>query len=670
MVDCSYPGSRPRHYELDKMDSPFSLRVLSDGSYSVAQYNGTNIHVTVPESFNGHKITKIDDEAFMHNIVDVESVELPDSITEIGVNAFTNCKSVKTIRIPKNVKIIERRAFAASGINDIEVDSENPFYTSVDGVVFNKNKTILVAFPAKRGGSYMIPEGVTIIEDYAFAYCEQLQKIEFPMSVRCLKEGAFGSCTSLESVVLKEGLQKIGDYAFIYDKKIDYLVIPKTVKLIGSGAFKGAVYKINVLGQDVQFGEEVISKNSTAIIAGKSESATQKYAQENGFAFIESDSDSVKLDAGWFKEITGQYSYWKNREQTPKVELVSTAPKLDKDEDYTVTYKNNIDAGEATTVIHGMGMFAGTVEKKFIINKYKMYALQDAKFKVSSYSCPDFYATGEPLTPEMVVPGCYIEGEDYEVTYKDNILPGKATVTLTAIGSYTGSCTKNFNIYGDISKQKINTVEDQVYTGKEICPKITVEGLTPGSDYKVYYYNNYAVGQATVSIAGKGYYKGVATINFNIVSPPVSEPANSGTKDNVGVNSPTNKDKKNSSSVSSPLPKKETFSGIVQIEKKLENNMTKKPEKVWVKQIRAHKKALKIIWKKGKNVSGYQVQYSLKRKFTSGVKNVMLTKNTASCTVKKLKTKKTYYVRVRAYRKIGKKRIYSSWSNVKKIKIR
>ena len=98
--------------------------------------------------------------------------------------------------------------------------------------------------------------------------------------------------------------------------------------------------------------------------------------------------------------------------------------------------------------------------------------------------------------------------------------------------------------------------------------------------------------------------------------------------------------------------------------------MTKKPEKVWVKQIRAHKKALKIIWKKGKNVSGYQVQYSLKRKFTSGVKNVMLTKNTASCTVKKLKTKKTYYVRVRAYRKIGKKRIYSSWSNVKKIKIR
>ena len=91
MVDCSYPGSRPRHYELDKMDSPFSLRVLSDGSYSVAQYNGTNIHVTVPESFNGHKITKIDDEAFMHNIVDVESVELPDSITEKCENNRKTC---------------------------------------------------------------------------------------------------------------------------------------------------------------------------------------------------------------------------------------------------------------------------------------------------------------------------------------------------------------------------------------------------------------------------------------------------------------------------------------------------------------------------------------------------------------------------------------------------
>ena len=80
---------------------------------------------------------------------------------------------------------------------------------------------------------------------------------------------------------------------------------------------------------------------------------------------------------------------------------------------------------------------------------------------------------------------------------------------------------------------------------------------------------------------------------------------------------------------------------------------------------------IKVSWKKNTKVNGYQIQYTTNKKFKSGIKNVTIKKNkTTSTVLKKLKKKKTYYVRIRTYKKDGKTTYYSKWSNVKKLKIK
>ncbi len=159
------------------------------------------------------------------------------------------------------------------------------------------------------------------------------------------------------------------------------------------------------------------------------------------------------------------------------------------------------------------------------------------------------------------------------------------------------------------------TVKDQTYTGKALKPAITVKygkkTLKKGSDYTVTYKNNKAVGTATATLTGKGNYTGTAKVTFKIL-----------------------------------------------------------PPKVELTGLKAGTKSFTATWKKGKAASGYQLQYALKKSF-SGAKSVRVKGvKTTSKTVKSLKTGKTYYVRVRAYKAVGKQTYYSAWSGAKSVKVK
>lgn len=97
-----------------------------------------------------------------------------------------------------------------------------------------------------------------------------------------------------------------------------------------------------------------------------------------------------------------------------------------------------------------------------------------------------------------------------------------------------------------------------------------------------------------------------------------------------------------------------------------------KSEKTSITKLKtAGKKAFVVKWKKKKDISGYQVQYARNKKFTKGKKTKNIAKaKTTSVTIRKLKSKKTYYVRVRTYKKVKGKKYYSAWSKVKHLKIR
>ncbi len=166
--------------------------------------------------FIGNGVTIIGNSAFEH-CDSLTSVTMPDRVTVIGNSAFFGCGSLTSVTIPDSVTTIGDDAFSGCGdITSIKVDSNNKYYSNDNhGVLFNKDKTKLIQYPiANTRKSYMIPDGVTIIGNSAFKYCDTLTNIIIPDSVTSIGDDAFYYCDSLASVSIGNGVTTIGDDAF------------------------------------------------------------------------------------------------------------------------------------------------------------------------------------------------------------------------------------------------------------------------------------------------------------------------------------------------------------------------------------------------------------------------------------------------------------------------
>ena len=144
------------------------------------------------------------------------SITMPSSLKTIGKKAFLSCSSLTTIIIPASVQTIGAAAFGSCvNLTNINVSAINPNYSAVNGVLYNKNKTILHQFPAgKNVTSFTIPNTVTEISSYAFAYNGRLTSVTIPNSVTSIGDYAFLYCTSLTSVTIPNSVTNIGNYAF------------------------------------------------------------------------------------------------------------------------------------------------------------------------------------------------------------------------------------------------------------------------------------------------------------------------------------------------------------------------------------------------------------------------------------------------------------------------
>lgn len=132
---------------------------------------------------------------------ELEEVEISDSVVWIGNNAFDSCTSLDSITIPGSVTGIGGSAFGyCTDLEEIEVEGGNPAYTSIDGVLFTRDRETLVSCPAGMEGEYTIPAGVTSIGAGAFSGCDDLERITIPDSVTRIGDSAFLDCDSLDSV--------------------------------------------------------------------------------------------------------------------------------------------------------------------------------------------------------------------------------------------------------------------------------------------------------------------------------------------------------------------------------------------------------------------------------------------------------------------------------------
>ena len=210
--------------------------VMEEGVTSIgdhAFYNCRNlISIEIPEG-----VTRIGKHAFSY--CELASVTIPESVTSIGEWAFSGCDMTSVV-IPKGVTSIDDYAFYNCPLTGIYVDENNPNYSSDEyGVLFNKDKTILILASRGIGDSYQIPEGVTGIGTTAFCYCSSLTNVVFPESLISIGDRVFEHCYKLTDVVFPESLTSIGDSVFSHCHSLTSILIPENVTSIGDHPFYG-----------------------------------------------------------------------------------------------------------------------------------------------------------------------------------------------------------------------------------------------------------------------------------------------------------------------------------------------------------------------------------------------------------------------------------------------
>ena len=166
----------------------------------------------------------------------LSNIAIPDSVTDIGNGAFSHCLLLENISIPKSVICLNGNPFSDWGGM---LECLSPTFIYEDDVLFNKDKSEIVSFRNQKIESYIIPDSVTKIRDYAFEYCSSLFNIVIPDSVTDIGDYAFGGCRSLSQIVIPDSVTKIRDYAFEYCSSLSKIVIPDSVTAIGDFAFSG-----------------------------------------------------------------------------------------------------------------------------------------------------------------------------------------------------------------------------------------------------------------------------------------------------------------------------------------------------------------------------------------------------------------------------------------------
>lgn len=226
--------------DLEKVTLPKNLKTIEQGAFSGC-YNLKEI--TLPQT-----LEYIGEEAFF--LTAIEQIAIPNSVKVISWRAFAGT-NLKKVAIPGAVEYIGEGAFY--GCKNLTSFSASGNYTSVDGVLFTKNKKTLVAFPSGRGGEYKVPNGTEIIFAQAFRENEKLTKVTFPESLKEIETLAFCDTLNLTEIKFPHSLEVIASGAFAKSttskvgSQTVSIKIPKTVSYIGEQAFLG----YNVSGYEV-----------------------------------------------------------------------------------------------------------------------------------------------------------------------------------------------------------------------------------------------------------------------------------------------------------------------------------------------------------------------------------------------------------------------------------
>ena len=636
---------------------------------------------------------QIDSSAF-ENCTSLTQITLPDTVTAMGTSVFSGCSSLTEVHLP----------------NTWEKLMESTFY--------NCKKLAVVNFPStlkniQKNAFYgcetlteaVLPSGLEKIENSAFQNCSALKKVVVPDTVTVIGSSAFYGCESLTEVTLGSSLKAINSQTFYDCTVLPSIIIPYNVESIGDSAFVNCtkLTQITIPRKTTSIASNAFSYPKKMTIYAPTGSYAQEYASQKGIKFVVQDiaatSVSLNVTSKTLERDDGFQLMASIAPQNFTDEVVWTSS----DEKVaTVSENGYVEAcggGQAVITVTVGAVQASctvTVEQyiqwmEFTRDDIEMEAGETCQLEVEIY--PDNatnkeleYTSSNPAVAEVSASGAVTakkKGEtrikamakddsgEYAICYVT--VTGEAKVSGISLDKKTAVVKKgevltlqakvmpdyaaNKNVTWKSSNTKVATVDNKgKVTGKNAGKTTITVSSSENSSY-----------QATCTI----------TVPYNITYILNKGKNNSGNPEyyynqNVTLKNPT----RNGYIFKGWYTDKKYKNKIKTISKDAKKDYTLyakwekvKVAKAIVKSAKNSKsKQILLKYKKVSGAKGYEISYSIDKKFKKTV--TKKTTNKTSYTIKKLKKGKTYYVRVRAYKmdSAGKK-VYGKYSSVKKVRI-
>ena len=659
MADYAGAGYQPwSNYE-----EYISSVIIENGVTSIGDYafSGCNLtSVTIPDG-----VTSIGGYAF--SSCKFTSVKIPDSVISIKEYAFVACYYLTSVMLPKNIKSLGSRISETStgsgvfesciNLNDISVSSENKYYSSQEGVLFDKNKTELICYPAgKAQTEYIVPNGVTEIG-----------------------VGAFKSC-NLENIVLPESLKSIGLAAF-QGCDITNITIPASVTSIGWGSFYQCHYltDISVSPENNNYSSQdgvLFNKDKTKLIRYPAGKIQEKYVIPNGVKSFDNDAfnncyrlESITIPDSLLNIITqGPFLSCENLTEiivSPGNNKYSSQDGVlfDKNKTALICYPANKSETEYTVPNGVKKIWRNAFDDcKNLVN----VTISDSVTSIEGYA----FVNSRLKNIKMFNSVISIGEHAFANCGLENVIMSNNITSLGEGAFYYSASLKSVTIPNNIT-----TIERNTFLECKSLTSITIPNTVKSVGNYAFdkclnlsdvYYTGTEEQWNKIQIGSNNECLTNANIHFQSKD-PTTTPGTSGSGSSDGGSS-------NGSSGGGAPNAAPTIPEEKPTENPGTNPMTSpilysKPAQVAVNKPQAKEKAVVVTWKKVKNVSGYEVQLATDKKFKKNKKKINIKKQNASKkTVKKLKKNKKYYVRVRSYKIVNGKKVYGKWSKVKSVK--
>ncbi len=604
------------------------------------------------------------------NCTGLTSVTIPDSVTSIGAMAFANCKSLPSVTIPASVTSLpdDDNIFSeCSSLASIKVDSANTAYDSRNNcnAIIRKDGNILLSgckntvipntvnglgensFYGTSIAKVVIPNSVTIFGIGAFSECEKLTSATLGANVKSIPDRAFCGCTALKSVKLNKGLKTIGNSAFSFCSALASIAIPYGVTDIDDFAFHGC-----------KSIKSLTIPNTVKNICWEAFSDCKALA-------------SVKL--GLRVEFIGIQAF-ANCKALTSIAIPSS-----------VTY-----VGEyAFENCSKLAKITVGSKNKYYDSRNKCNAIIKKKGTVLVEGCKN---TVIPKGVKKIGRGAFLGDYLKKVTIPNTVktieyfaFSGTRLRTVTIPNSVTVISPEAFNGCKDLYyvklSNKLEFVDDNTFAN---CPSLQNVVIPTGVKriaVSAFSKNNKGT---TAGLNGISFwYCGTKTkwksVTFLRVIANTDDDDYYRTASQSWIDAYTKRThfnyKNHTHKMKTKYSKYPTFKAegkksctCTKCKMKFKNIPASKLVSPSVKKVTRGKKAFTVTWKKAPTVAGYQIQYARNAKFKKAKKITVKKAGSTKKTVKKLASGKKYYVRVRAYKKIGGKKVYSKWSAAKTVK--